>query len=726
MASSPASGAAAAAPLNILATCKQTRFDIKSPNYRELDIDGLTITLAPSTGKAKKSAGLDIISNAKLSLKEGRRYALVGRNGSGKSTLLKAIGERLIPGIPEETRIALLQQTRLIDTPSGSTKEQDPSASVLQHVIEKATSQSLVEREIKTLSDGVADSDPFAPVRALRTLKHERLQKRLFIHEKEARLRSGARGLQARKALVAFEKVVADSNAKLEQPQEEISSDELQAEIQEAADMLEELQLQVEPTRLAEVESKAKHILTGLGFSDAQMSRPLSSMSGGWHMRASLATALLEETDFILLDEPTNFLDILGIIWLQRHLESLDDLDKPPTLIVISHDRDFISICSDLIILKDKQLTYFHGDLPTYESSQSERKLWLTKMKEAKDKQKAHIEKSIAANIKAGKANDDQNKLRQAKSRQRKLDDRWGIEVNMKTGGRFRLNDMAGYFLTSREEIEVPPDERPVVMILPEPLELRFPGALITLEGVSLRYKNNPNTVLQDVSLSVSMGDRVGILGQNGTGKSTLVRLLTGTMPSTKGTVTTHPRLKLGYYSQHAIEALQSLGRSEPELTALSLLTREVDGSLNDGEIRGLLSTVGLAGRVVSDVALSKLSGGQLVRCELARLFWQRPHCLILDEVTTHLDYETVAALRDAVRDWEGAVVAVSHDRWFMRGAIEGILDDEEEGDGDEGEEEALRKRTMYRLKGGKLVVLEKGVDEFEEAMAKRVKKLLA
>ncbi|KFA50725.1 hypothetical protein S40293_07842 [Stachybotrys chartarum IBT 40293] len=710
--------------LNLVATCKQTRFDIKSPNYRELDIDGLTITLTPSAGKAKKSAGLEVLSNAKLNLKEGRRYALVGRNGSGKST----IGKRLIPGIPEETRIALLQQTRLTEE-TGEPAGTDPaSSSVLQQVIEKATSQSTVEQEIKALSDGVGDSDPYAPVQALRSIQHERLLKRLFIHEKDARLRSGARGLQARKALVAFEKIVAESNAKLQQPAEDISTEALQAETQEAADMLADLQLQIEPTRLAQVESQAKRILTGLGFSETQMSRPLTSMSGGWHMRASLATVLLEETDIILLDEPTNFLDILGIMWLQHHIESLEDSDRPPTLVLISHDRDFISICTDLIILKDKQLTYFHGDLPTFEASQSERKLWLTKMKDAQDKQKAHIEKSIAANLKAGKANDDQNKLRQAKSRQKKLDDRWGLQVSAR-GGRFKLNrDLVGHHLTARDEIDVPQNERPVVMILPEPLELRFPGALVSLENVSFRYKGASTMVLQDVSLSVSLGDRIGILGQNGTGKSTLIRLLTETTSPSKGTATIHPRLKLGYYSQHAIEALQALGKSEPDLTALTLLTRDVDGSLNDGEVRGLLSAVGLAGRVVSDVPLSSLSGGQLVRCELARLFWQRPQCLILDEVTTHLDYETVSALRDAISDWEGAVVAVSHDRWFMRGAVEGQVeeDDDDDDGGDDEEETAPRRRIMYRLRGGKLVRLERGVDEFEEAMEKRVKKLLS
>lgn len=569
-------------------------------------------------------------------------------------------------------------------------------------------------------------SDAFAPVKALRRLKYERLQQKLFRLDKDARLRSGARGMAARKALVAFEKTVAEYQAVVDQPNEDISPSTLQEETQEAADMLADLQLQIEPTRLAEMESKAKSVLTGLGFTEDKMGKPIGSLSGGWHMRAALAAALLQETDILILDEPTNFLDLLGIMWLQRYLVSLEDSPTAPTLIMVSHDRDFISLCTDLLILKDKAITSFHGTLPVYEASQSERKLYLQKMKDAQEKQRAHMEKSIAANKAAGKANDDQNKLRQAKSRQKRLDDRMGMQVNAR-GGRFKLNrDLAGYHLTARDEIDVPVEQRPVTVLLPEPSELRFPGALVSLEGVNFKYKGAAERTLEDINLSVGMGDRVGILGLNGAGKSTLIRVLVeGTKPSS-GTVTTHPRLKLGYYSQHAVEALQAMGRKEPELTSLALLTREVEGTLNEGEIRQLLAQLGLQGRIASDVPLTKLSGGQLVRCQLARLFWRRPHCLVLDEVTTHLDYETVTALRDAISDWEGAVVLVSHDRWFMRGAVEGQVDEDEEDSEASAEEEGpMRRRDVYRLKGGKMAKLEGGVEEFERAMEKRVSKLM-
>lgn len=507
--------------------------------------------------------------------------------------------------------------------------------------------------------------------------------------------------------------------------------------------MLANLQIQVEPSRLAEIESKAKSVLLGLGFSTERMAKPFVGLSGGWNMRAMLAISLLQEADILILDEPTNFLDMLAIVWLQRYLESLAETDRPPTLVLVSHDRDFIGLCTDLIILKDKQLTYFHGRLSTYEASQSERRLWLKKMKEAQEKQRAQVEKTIVQNLRAGKANDDQNKIRQAKSRQKKLDDRWGMQVNAK-GGRFKLNrDLAGWHLAAREEIDVPPEQRPVIISLPEPAELRFPGFLLSLEKVSYRYSAKAPLVLDDVTLSVGMGDRIGLLGLNGAGKSTLVRLLVEEARPTSGSVSAHARLRLAYYSQHAVEALQALGRAEADLTALSLLTREVEGQLSEGELRGLLAELGLPGRIASETAVGRLSGGQLVRCELARLLWRRPHCLVLDEVTTHLDYETVTALRVALDGWQGAVVLVSHDRWFMRGVIDGLLDDGDEdgagGGGEEGDDDhdrygtnardqgsAARRRLLYRLKGGKLCRLDGGVEEFEKLMERRVAKLMA
>lgn len=177
----------------------------------------------------------------------------------------------------------------------------------------------------------------------------------------------------------------------------------------------------------SQTQSRAKKILAGLGFSEAYMAKPVSELSGGWKMRTAMAAALLQDTDILILDEPTNFLDLLGTLWLQRHLEALGDHPDAPTLVFVSHDRDFSSLCTDLLIVKDKDLVYFSGNLETYESSMSDKRQYLTKMKEAKDKQKAHIQSTIQRSMAEGKKKNDDNRVRQAKQRQKKLDDRWGL-----------------------------------------------------------------------------------------------------------------------------------------------------------------------------------------------------------------------------------------------------------------------------------------------------------
>jgi len=452
-------------------------------------------------------------------------------------------------------------------------------------------------------------------------------------------------------------------------------------------------------------------------------------------MRTNLAATLLQPTDILILDEPTNFLDLLGIIWLQRYLLKLrDDTANPPTIILVSHDRSFINtISQEIIILRDQTLTYHKGDLVSYTKATSLKKAYLTKMKEAQDKQKSHIQSTIQQNIKAGKASGDDNKLKQAKSRQKKLDERWGMERGLK-GGRFKLNrDLGGYHLTNRDEIDIPADEKGVNISLPPAPDFRFPGALLSLENVSYKYpsltkKINPPQpiILQEVNLTVHQGDRIGIVGLNGSGKSTLLNLLTEATKPTKGTISKHPRLRMGYYSQHSVEDLQALGTSDGELTALSILTKDVAGELEESALRGLLGSLGLPGRTASDVPLSKLSGGQLVRLALARLLWKSPQLLILDEITTHLDFYTVEALAEALEDWDGTVVLVSHDRWMVRRVVEGEKGEDGSDEEEDEEKEDGRRRVVYLLKAGVLKVLENGVEGFEASLERRVNKMMA
>lgn len=492
------------------------------------------------------------------------------------------------------------------------------------------------------------------------------------------------------------------------------------------------LQLIRKQMNLADMEKEARRILLGLGFKEETLEKKVSTLSGGWRMRCMLASVLVQSPDIMILDEPTNFLDLLGVVWLENYLQQLRETSKT-TILLVSHDRDFINaICEEIVILRDQKLTYFGGNLAAYEHDFEEQKLYWGRMKEAQERQMAHMEASIRENLKIGKKTNDDNKLRQAKSRQKKVDDRMGLQVNA-NGHRFKLNrDLVGYHLTSRAEIEVPQDEKGASMALPDVTELRFPGPLVSLEGINFQYQKNGRVILDDIHLVVHIGDRVGIMGLNGSGKTTLIRILTGRIPPSRGKVTTHPRLKVGYYSQHSVEELQELGQSDPSLTALGLLTVETEGRLNEGAIRGLLSSMGLAGRIASDVPVAKLSGGQLVRLALARIVWSSPQLLVLDEITTHLDFHTVTALATALSSFNGAIILVSHDRFLVRSVIEGKRDTEHKLDEDfEGVEEeeatdsAPRRRSVYVLKAGKLSEQSNGVEQFEKSLVKRVQKLL-
>ncbi len=366
-------------------------------------------------------------------------------------------------------------------------------------------------------------------------------------------------------------------------------------------------------------------------------------------------------------------------------------------------------------------------------------------MRDAQDRQRQHMQETIARNIRQGKKNDDDNRLRQAKSRQKRLDDRMGLQTSAR-GGRFKLNrDLAGYHFSAREEIDVPREERGAALSLPEPTELRFPGALVSVEAASFRYpaRRPPRCATSRsrctrATASASWGSTARA-SRRSSGCSVQASPPTGT---TARHHAHHPRLRVGYYAQHAVDAPAAARARGAGAHGAGLLARETAGAggcggagdLGGGRAPRAAGDAGARGCAAADVPLARLSGGQLVRCELARLLWRRPQMLVLDEVTTHLDYEMVAALRGALRRWEGAVVLVSHDRWFVRGVVEGVVDDDDNADGggegegegeEEEEEDARRRREVFRLKGGTLVKLAGGVAEFEEVMERRARKLL-
>jgi ATP-binding cassette subfamily F protein 3 len=614
----------------------------------------------------------ELLSRTKLHLVEARHYVLVGRNGTGKSTLLKALGDGLIPGIPWSTRILLLGQTsehNLEDEVEGlSVKDR----TVLEHVIQSDRIRERYTREAKVLSEAIDNStDPMAPVRAYRSVTHERLALQLKEGHRIAERRSGARGKQARKELIKLEERFGESKQRLEETENDVDPTKLSEETQAVADMLTSVQASLELMDAAGAEAKARIVLLGLGFKNDRIDKPMSELSGGWRTRCDLACALTQYADVLLLDEPTNFLDLPSVIWLQDYIRNL----KGTTVLVTTHDRDFgDAVAEELILLRNQTLETFRGNLSLYERERWKKAKWMIKMKDAQDKQKKHMEKTIAGNIKAARDKGDDKKLKQAASRKKKLDERMGMQVGLK-GGRFKLNrDLGGYHLSKRAEIEVPDFDPPAQLTFPrQPPDLRFPGALVNMEKVSFAYPGRKKTpILSDIDLTIHPGARVGLAGLNGSGKTTLVSLIMGAgdrqglLPSS-GTISRHARVRIGRFSQQSVEDISAIASSQPQLTALRHMMEAAGADMQEKDARGLLGGLGLHGQTVSDVPLVLLSGGQKVRVALAELLWPPPQLLILDEVTTHLDSDTILSLVLALQAYDGALLVVTHDRFFMR-----------------------------------------------------------
>ena len=499
-------------------------------------------------------------------------------------------------------------------------------------------------------------------------------------------------------------------------------------ETQSALDLLTDLHSRSSDYTSAASESRARELLHGLGFNTSLLQKPFNALSGGWKMRCLLASALYRQADILILDEPTNFLDLLAIVWLEKHLQSLTASNPQMSIVMVSHDRNFMdAISTDTVILRDQKLSYFNGNLSSYEDDFEKRKLYMSSMKESHDRQKSKLEKSIQEGYRRSKASGDQKRMKQIKSKEKKVNERMGLQVSS-LGHRFKLNrDMAGYHTEMRAEIEVPEEEKAIHMQFPPAGDLRHPGALVSLEKITVKYKNAASPVLTNVDLVIHRGDRIGIIGLNGSGKSTIIRVMTETLRFTSGNLTKHSQLKLGYYSQHAVEELQAKGLEDPSLTAVSVLLAEGEGKLTEPEARSYLGSLGLHGRTASDLSLSKLSGGQLVRLALARVTWNSPQLLVLDEVTTHVDYHAVKALIEALNEFAGAIVLVSHDRHLIKAVVQGESDrfgSDSSGSESEDELEALnRRRLVYLLKGGRLEEIS-GVQDFEQSLEKRLEKL--
>ncbi|KAF8587322.1 P-loop containing nucleoside triphosphate hydrolase protein [Ramaria rubella] len=720
-------------PSQITAHSQTSRFhvDTLTTLSKEIDLKQVSIAIGQK----------DILVDAHLRLKTGVSYGLIGRNGYGKSTLLKAIADKLIPGIPENLRILLVGQiedtTTTATTTTSTTTTTTPekqALTVVQHITHLDTRRETALAEWKTLSTAAESGSGTDAARALASVLYTRALKHLEVAKQTAAKRSGTRGAQARKDLLAAEARVAQAQAQLDAVDtcdDGGGSDEaLSATFKQLQDLTEDVRTTLDSLDADATEANARSILLGLGFTVEQLDAEFETLSGGWRSRCMLASALLQKPDLLILDEPTNYLDIPSVLYLQHYLHYLPSTGT--TLLTVAHDRAFLdAITHTTLVLRahTHTLSYHEGGISAYERAALGKRRGMLRERAAMERKRAHVQQSIVEGARKARKEGDDNKARMAKSRQRKLDERWGAEKNEK-GHRFKLNrDRAGFFLSSRDEIQVDDLDPPVDLPFPNPEPMRFPGSLCALSNVSFRYASQGPLILEDATLTVQPGDRVGLVGKNGEGKSTLVKVLIGEMSPTRGTVVRHPRLRFGYYSQHSVEEL-----SKADVTSTSSLEyfkRELQTkhgiSVDEATCRSFLGAFGLQGQTAV-IPIGMLSGGQKassVRLALASIVYPAPDLLVLDEVSTHLDIDTTAGLMRALRGFEGAVLLVSHDRHLIKCVVEGgplispSEGDEGEGDGEDGDEEEEagdeggRMGTVYRVgPRGKVRVLAGGMQD--------------
>jgi len=398
----------------------------------------------------------------------------------------------------------------------------------------------------------------------------------------------------------------------------------------ERARLIEESENCADPHRLGDVHerlltidaysapARAARILLGLGFDEEMQARPLDSYSGGWKMRVALAALLFSRPDLLLLDEPSNHLDLEATMWLENFLKNY-----PGTLLVISHERDLLNNVVDSILhLERGKTTLYSGGYDSFERQRAERAAQVAAAQAAQDTQRARLQDYIARNSARAST------AKQAQSRAK--------------------------MLAKMQPIAAVADDPSLSFDFPSPSELKPP--LITLDMAAVGYSETP--VLQRLNLRIDPDDRVALLGRNGNGKTTLARLLAAQLLPMEGSINASSKMRVGYFTQYQVEELHG------DDTPLQHMSRAMSGS-SPAAVRAQLGRFGFSGDKAMTL-VAKLSGGERARLALALITRDAPHLLILDEPTNHLDVDSREALVQALNGYDGAVIIVSHDRHMI------------------------------------------------------------
>ena len=399
---------------------------------------------------------------------------------------------------------------------------------------------------------------------------------------------------------------------------------------------------------------RAQAMLLGLGFKLTELDAPVNSFSGGWRMRLQLARALMCPADLMLLDEPTNHLDLDALVWLEAWLKKFDG-----TMIVISHDREFLDAITNVTLhLDETKLTRYTGNYTAFEEMRAERLMQATASFHKQQERMAHLQKFIDRfKAKASKAKQAQSRVK-ALARMEKLG-----PVLTSADFQFEFREplslpnpmlafsqvACGYMVPPVTEYGDTPPERV--------------GRALGRPGAAADAASTPVVIIRDINRSVLAGQRIGILGANGQGKSTLVKTIVGDLPRLSGDITEGKGLAIGYFAQQELDVLSL---DDGALMHMVRLARDKGPSAREQELRDFLGSFRFVGEMVTQ-PVGTLSGGEKARLVLAMLVWQRPNLLLMDEPTNHLDLTTREALSMALNEFEGTVMLVSHDRALLR-----------------------------------------------------------